>query len=187
MLLKDISYEYKITHYGDAIKCLILSVILSMAPYGFLVDGIENDNTPCIVVSVLLFLGILYFIFRIIENIRTVVKFTNDDIMIIKLFTKCSFKWDEITEFGRIREYVKTDEIEYYWSYYLKAKKLGDKKFVVADSSEKGVEYLLRTVLRKANNANFITLVNNAWIPYTKKYDAFPWNIKKDLPIVHPK
>ncbi|HMF47704.1 MAG TPA: hypothetical protein VK603_03610 [Candidatus Saccharimonadales bacterium] len=86
--------------------------------------------------------------------------------------TTRSVNWEEVTEFGTYR---RIGYQQYFTVFYLKANRYGDRKIHVCGPSIENINALLDEVFRKAVNARFVRIENEALIPFTRKMKIVPW------------
>ena len=105
----------------------------------------------------------------------------NEGIRIIYPFNSRGYRWEEIIEFGRYWKYFVSHRNGLgLWSYYIKVRRLGDKKINISHENASMMEQLTPLIFKHARNAQFVTLNNVSKMPFKKRIEKEAWN-KSDM------
>jgi hypothetical protein len=134
---------------------LVIGYIFFIFVKGFLYEAFPIENyaySSILLVLIILIIGAFIQYWR-----DAAVKIITDSnsIEIRKPFHSVKFRWEEISEFGKIRSIA--PRVGGYWVYYIKGR-LRDKKIVLGVKGLKNLEDLVPYILFKAYKAKVVNI-----------------------------
>ena len=164
-------YQY---HKYGYFSLLIAIVVLGGISGGILIKAIYSNSLFYLLLTLSIFIFVLYNIFKCIQNFKC--KYILDDtgITIQKPFSNpITIRWDDIIEFGKRRITGRFP----YWEFFIQTTdsehlKIGNEHLVNA-------EELVTYLFEKAINAKFSVIENTSWVPFVRKEITTEWNIEQ--------
>lgn len=140
---------------------------------------ISSTESGSLVYMTMTFLACSFWLKYTLKTLRNSLKkitVSSKGIHITMPLKKLDVQWQEIREFGRAR---KLGLLRYYWSYYVRTDKSGDKRIEIGEQELKGIEELAKKIFKQAKDARFVSRINVSPIPFLRKIDAVPWDGKE--------
>jgi len=152
--------------------------ILGILFFGLFGEALTGSNTIWKAISIFILVFLIYSCLSYWRGLETSIELTDNGLALRIPFRKYDLLWEDITEFGRIRQFANPYR-GYVWTYYVKGKGSKNKKLFLGSVVLSNINELCLLLFEKAKNAKFITLENKSIIPFAKRYTESEW--KKEI------
>ena len=142
--------------------------------YSYLIfpKGALAENVILTIFTSVLIIFCTALLFTGIVDINREIYIHNEGLTCKSGFKTTSFKWSEISEF---KKHEKGIGLWAGFRYYLSSTETGKRNIQIADKNIENIEQLIEIVFRKAINANFVKIENQAKLPFFKSMNKSVW------------
>jgi hypothetical protein len=174
-MAKVYRYSVRPAEWAIGLPSLVLTILVGAM---FFAAGLRLDELADQLVALglgLLFLlgGLSATILLFVRHVGAIHIAVADKELIIKnAFTTRFINWEDITEFGTYRRVGPHYPVRVF---YVKTKACPDQQIRVGNQFLEEVDSFIDEVFRRATNARFLRIENNAYVPFTKKLRSLPW------------